>query len=134
VTFFDTNVLVYAAIDQDLDKLAISTQKISEALADGILCLSPLVLSEYIFVLSKLNIIEEHQEEITLYAKYVRGSLERYSILSAYEWCRTYSVCKNINDILHLKTAEGHCDKLVTFDRDFKQFIPHTSLEIEILN
>lgn len=40
---------------------------------------------------------------------------------------------KNINDVIHLKFAEQHCNKLITFDRDFEKLKPYTFLEIDIL-
>jgi len=133
VTFFDTNVLVYATIDQDPAKLTLSEKWIEAAITEGTFYLSPLVLNEYIFILSKLKILHHHEEDITLYAQYVQGILDRPLILSAYAMCQKINFCRNINDAIHLKTAEIHCDKLVTFDRDFKRFIPHTPLEIDIL-
>ncbi len=57
--FFDTNVLVYAAITQDINKQKISDRLIEEAVRDGTMTLSPLVISEFVFVLSKLKIPRE---------------------------------------------------------------------------
>jgi len=36
-------------------------------------------------------------------------------------------------DVIHLKFAELHCNKLVTFDSDFEKLKAYTHLEIEIL-
>lgn len=40
---------------------------------------------------------------------------------------------QKINDCIHIKFAEKHCNKLNTFDKDFEKFRSHTNLEIEIL-
>ena len=40
---------------------------------------------------------------------------------------------KNFNDAIHVKIAEKHCRKLVTYDSDFKKFKDKSQLEIEIL-
>ena len=41
---------------------------------------------------------------------------------------------RNVNDAMHLKFAEKYCEKLLTFDSDFKKFRPHSNLDIEILS
>ncbi len=42
-------------------------------------------------------------------------------------------ICKNVNDVIHLKTAEKYCEKIITFDSDFKKLQPLTNIKIEII-
>ena len=133
MTFFDTNVLVYATIDQGSDKLALSEQHIEQAIGNETFFISPLVLSEYIFILSKLKILDKHDADIALFSKFVDGSLNSQITMNAYTLCKALKFCKNINDVMHLKVAEEYCTKLVTFDKDFSKLQKHTNLKIEIL-
>jgi predicted nucleic acid-binding protein len=41
---------------------------------------------------------------------------------------------KSINDIIHLKVAEQHCNKLITFDSDFRSLRSFSNIEIEIIS
>ena len=131
--FFDTNVLVYATINQGDEKLALAEQVIEDAIMHNRFLVSPLVISEYIFILSKLKIVERHHEDIALYTKCIQGIIDRDILLPSYNLSREIDFCKNINDIVHLKIAEQYCAKLVTFDSDFKKLQNHTNIEIEIL-
>ena len=133
MTFFDTNILVYATIDQGKDKLDLSEKTIEDAINNGSFFISPLVLSEYIFILSKLKIVEKHHADIIFFSKFVYGVVDSRVTTDAYTLCRNISFCKNINDAMHLKVAEAHCTKLVTFDSDFKNLQKYTKLEIEVL-
>ncbi|EIM65083.1 PIN domain-containing protein [Desulfobacter postgatei 2ac9] len=40
---------------------------------------------------------------------------------------------KNINDVIHLKFAERYCEKLITFDKDFKRLSPFSKISIEVI-
>ena len=131
--FFDTNVLVYATINQGDEKLALAEQVIEDAIMHNHFLVSPLVISEYIFILSKLKIVDRHHEDIALYTKYTKGSIDKDILLPSYKLCREIDFCKNMNDAMHLKVAEQYCTKLVTFDSDFKKLQHYTNIEIEIL-
>ena len=58
MTFFDTNILVYSTVNLDEAKQQISDRLIEEAIKDKLFSVSPLVVSEFIFVLSKLTLIK----------------------------------------------------------------------------
>ena len=133
MTFFDTNVLVYASIDQGTDKLEVSTRLITEAIENDTFFISPLILSEYIFILSKLKIVEEQHEKVIFFSQFVEGDCGRENILDAYLFCRKIDFCKNINDVMHLRVAEQTCRRLLTFDADFRNLQKFTELPIEIL-
>ena len=133
MTFFDTNILVYATIDQGTEKLALSEKRIEESIREGSFFISPLVLSEYIFILSKLKILQEHHRDIVLYSNFVAGAIDSQITTQAYMLCKELSCCKNINDAIHLQMAQKHCTKLLTFDSDFRRFEKFSEIEIEIL-
>ena len=133
MTFFDTNVLIYFTINQDQDKWELSKKYIYEALDEEKFFISPMVLSEYIFILSKYKIQKQHQDKVTFFAQYIEGSIDASRVKDAYTSCQEIDFCKNINDVIHLKVAEEYCSKLVTFDSDFKKLEKYTELEIEIL-
>ena len=131
--FFDTNILVYSSINQDTEKQLIVDQKILLALKNNELCISPLVLTEYLFVLAKLKQIEIQQKNIVFFKSLAMGAIDTKLVDEAYKICSQASCCKSINDVIHLKFAENYCNKLITFDSDFEKLRPYTSLEIEIL-
>ncbi len=133
MTFFDTSVLVYATINQSDDKLMHSAKIIGKAIETNSFFISPLVMSEYIHILSKLKILDEQSTKINLFSKFVSSVMDKELILDAYSLCKDIDFCKNINDAIHLKIAEEHCEKLVTFDSDFKKLEKYTNIKIEIL-
>jgi predicted nucleic acid-binding protein len=133
VTFFDTNILVYATIDQGTEKLVLSEKRIEESIREGSFFISPLVLSEYIFILSKLKVLQEHHEDVVFYSNFVVGAIDSQITTQAYTLCKKLSFCKHINDAIHLQMAQKHCTKLLTFDSDFRRFEKFSEIEIEIL-
>ena len=133
VIFFDTNVLVYASTDQDKEKMIFSQQLIAKAIENHTFFISALVLSEYIFILSKLKIIDEQSEKVRLFSTLAKGSYDVDTVIHGYNLCQKVNFCKNINDVIHLKVAEAYCQRLVTFDTDFKKLQKYTKLEIKIL-
>jgi predicted nucleic acid-binding protein len=133
VIFFDTNILVYQSINQDIKKQEQSTLLIQKAIEGNKFFISPLVLSEFIFVLSKLKIIEEQQDKIELYRNFSNISIDEKIVYEAYQLCLENKLCKNINDVIHLKVAQKYCNKVITFDTDFKKLELLTNIEIEIL-
>jgi len=134
VTFFDTNVLIYFTLDQDAEKLALARRYIFEAVEQETMMISPLVLSEYIFVLAKNKVDGRYADLIDFFSEYVTAQHTRETTLEAYALCKQLNTCRNINDAIHLKTAETHCDTLVTFDKDFAEFQLHSSVDIKILS
>ena len=131
--YFDTNILIYFTIDQGDEKLQKSRDVIFEAIENETFFITPLVLSEYIFVLSKLKILEQHQDKIELFSQYITVSIDKNIVMEAYELCKKIDFCKNINDAIHLTIAQKHCSKLITFDSDFKKLEKFSRVEIEVL-
>jgi len=134
VTFFDTNVLVYSTVNLDKVKQEASDRLIEAAIKEKAFTISTLVLSEFIYVLAKLK-IDNHLVEraISLYKPFVEHAIEPSIVFAAYELCKKLGAGKNINDAIHLKFAEIHCTKLVTFDKDFKKFKDSTDIVIDLL-
>jgi len=131
--FFDTNVLVYYTVNQDEEKQKLSEKLIEKAIEDGLFFISPLVITEYIFVLSKLKIREENNNKILFFSKFIQSKISVSEIMEAYSICQENEFCKNINDAIHLVIARQYCTKLVTFDTDFKRLQRYTDINIEIL-
>lgn len=132
VIFFDTNVLVYFAINQDNRKQSIAQTLIQQAIEKQTLIISPLVMIEFIFVMSKLNQLVEQEKTVSFFQQFVKGQIDIDIVLSAYQFCAQHGQGKNINDVIHLKFAEKHCEKIVTFDNDFKTLEPFSTIKLEI--
>jgi predicted nucleic acid-binding protein len=120
-------------INQSESKQALSHSLIREAIKKKEFFISPLILSEYIFTLSKLKILAQQSDKVELLSRMVVSTMDRKRIMEAYSLCKEIDFCKNINDVIHMKIAEEYCTKLVTFDSDFKKLQKYTEIEIEIL-
>ena len=132
--FFDTNVLVYASVNQDERKLQKSQTIIAKAQENEELLLSSLLIQEYVFVLKKLkneqiNILENAET----FSKYCKYQIDCALLKDALELASNIDYFQNINDIIHLKFADKYANKLVTFDKDFEKLQSYTDIEIEIL-
>ena len=96
--------------------------------------ISTLVLQEMVYALSKSNvdksIIKEYYVKLKSFVIHdITKDIFEEAILLSFNT----NYFQNINDCIHIKFAERHCDKLFTFDKDFEKFKLHTKLEIEIL-
>lgn len=70
--FFDTNVLVYSAVNLDTNKQQIADQRIEAALLQNRFMISPLVLSELIYIFSKLKVRSDIADKaIDLYSSHI---------------------------------------------------------------
>jgi predicted nucleic acid-binding protein len=76
------------------------------------------------------NLVEQ---AMSSYKPFVKHPLEVSMVLDAYDLCKDRELCININDAVHIKYADKHCSKIVTFDNDFKKFEGSTDTVIEIL-
>lgn len=132
--YLDTNLLVYSAVNQDLLKRQQSQSIIQKLFESDQLLLSPLSIQELIFTLSKLKIPEAHIENTySLFQKFCRYEINCKIMESAYSIAAELGYGKNINDVIHLKFAEKYCEKLITFDKDFKRLSPFSKISIEII-
>ncbi len=134
MVYLDTNVLIYATIEQDIEKKETSIDVIERLVKNDALILSPLVMQEYIFTLSKLKIDKEIIEHDTeFYFNFVSENYTKEMLEEALTICLKEKNCKNINDILHMKLATKYANKLLTYDSDFKKLQKDTEIDIEIL-
>jgi predicted nucleic acid-binding protein len=133
--YFDTNVLVYATIlDLDKSKHKISTRLIINAIKERLLFISPLVVSEYVYVLSKSTISNDLiKQEVDFYKKYTDGKIGKDIITKAFDLSHNLNRNSSINDSIHIFLAEKYCDKLVTFDKGYKTFINKVSVIIDLI-
>jgi predicted nucleic acid-binding protein len=117
--YFDTNVLVYASVNQDEKWLALSQLKIENAIIQNQFVISPLVLQEFIYVLSKLKIERAYLcATFQQYSRYLKGAVDGEMIRRASAIVQSHNCGKNINDLLHLLLAEKYATSVLTLDRD----------------
>ncbi len=128
--YFDTNVLIYFSIDQDPQKLALARKRIFEAIEEERFVLSSLVMSEYIFILEKLGILQEQKEKVDFFFEFATLDANAQVVQEAFRVCNELGNCKAINDAIHFALAKRHCQKLVTFNKDFKKFPNELLIEI----
>ncbi|MFC4260220.1 type II toxin-antitoxin system VapC family toxin [Marinobacter lacisalsi] len=134
-TFFDTNVLVYAAINQDSQKQATSERLIKGALRSNTLIISPLVLSEMVFVLSKLNVLGDYRDSVRFFSRFSSPGISRSDVEKATDLADELDAGKSINDLIHLVHAERcGCSAFVTFDKGFRRFADKVAISIEVLD
>ena len=134
MVYLDTNVLIYASYNQDLHKLNLAQMLLKNLIKQKVLIISPLILQEFIFTCAKLKLPKSNLlKQYTFFKTFSNAEITNELIDNAFLLSYTLDFTRNINDAIHLKFAEKYCDKLITFDSDFKKFIPHTNLEIEIL-
>lgn len=107
---------------------------IQQAIKEQTLVISPLVMIEFIFVVSKLNQLVEQEKVILFFQQFIQGEIEEDLVLSAYQLCAKHGYGKNINDVIHLKFAEKYCEKIITFDNDFKMITHFSTIKIDIYN
>lgn len=133
MVYVDTNVLIYAAIEQDFAKKERSIALLEECITKNRLLISLLVLQEYVFTLTKLKVdAAVIEKDVRFYSDFAQP-VSKQIFLDSYALCAKIDFCRNINDAIHLVFAARHCDKLITFDADFQKLQPHMPLEIEIL-
>lgn len=135
MVYLDTNILIYASVEQDMVKKERSLELLDVLIGEEKLVLSTLVLQEFAFTMSKLKVENETiRKDCDFYLDYVSVEQDVFTLKKAIELCCDGDYCKNINDIIHLLLAEkSKCDRLITFDRDFKRLERHSDIEVEVL-
>lgn len=134
MVYLDTNILVYASINQDEAKREISLNLIDSLASSDSLVLSVLSLQELSFTLAKLGMdYQLIQEDIVFYRQFVASAIDLTLFDEAHHLAILSNRLTSLNDALHTVYAKRYASKLMTFDKDFTAFQPHTSLPIEIL-
>jgi predicted nucleic acid-binding protein len=132
--YFDTNILIYSITAVDEAKMRYSQRLINDSLKNNKFSISPVTLQELIFVLTKLRVEKQVlRDSFRSFLKYSKYEITSLIIKDAFDLCDKLDFCKSVNDAIHLKYAEKYCQKLLTFDGDFKKFKPHSELDIEII-
>ncbi len=133
MVFVDTNILVYATIEQSYEKKKQAISLLREFIDNNELRITTLVLQEYVYTLAKLKIESSVILKDIQFYKQFTDTVSKDTFIAATELCSKIHFFKNINDVIHLKYAEQYCNQLITFDTDFKKLKPYTLLPIKIL-
>ena len=133
MVYLDTNVLVYASVNQDAIKHEQSLDLIESLVKRNELVLSVLSLQELSYTLAKLgldyNLIAE---DIGFYQSFVRGVIDVDLFNEAHVLAINAQRLTSLNDAVHTVCARRFANKIITFDKDFIAFQSHTSLSIEV--
>ncbi len=134
MVYLDTNILIYACVEQDKNKKEKSISLIENLIKDEKLFLSVLTLQEFVFTMAKLKVdTEVIKSDFKFFKNFVFEESDKHMLENSVDMCCRLNFCKNINDILHIKIAEKFCTQLFTYDSDFKKLEAHTELKIKIL-
>ncbi len=134
MVYLDTNILVYASINQDETKRELSLNLVDSLACSDSLVLSVLSLQELSFTLAKLGMdYQLIQEDIAFYRQFVISAIDLTLFDEAHSLAVQSKRLTSLNDALHVVSAKRHASKLITFDKDFIAFQSHTNLPIEIL-
>ena len=135
MVYLDTNLLIYASVEQDAIKKEYSLDRIEALSQKGKLVLSTLSIQEFAFTMAKLGVGDAIiREDCDFYFQFVTVEPDYAILRQAIETCTHRHQCKNINDIQHLYLAEkSRCSTLVTYDRVFQNLEGLVDVEIEVL-
>jgi predicted nucleic acid-binding protein len=136
MVYLDTNILIYASVEQDSLKREKSLDLIEKLINEQKLMLSTLVLQEFVFTMAKLKIDSKIiKEDSDFYSRFISCEYDYQTLQNAINTCCTISYCTNINDIIHLYLAQkSNCKKLITFDKRFNRLTTFSDIEIVLLD
>jgi predicted nucleic acid-binding protein len=135
MVYLDTNIFIYASVEQDIEKKSISLELIQKLAKNSELKLSTLTIQEMAFTLAKLGAdLNMIKTDVEYYMNYLRWQINIDTLKDAVKLGLKANKLKSINDIIHLKVAEQHCNKLITFDSDFRSLRSFSNIEIEIIS
>ena len=132
--YFDTDVLVNAAIEQDPTKYIQANQIIEQTIINGKFQISWLSIQELGFVLAKLKEPKEViNESLNQLITSLPVNYSKATFIRAIELADQIGF-SDFNDCLHVAIAEEFCTELYTYNsRDFARIQPLTTLTIHIL-
>ncbi len=135
MVYLDTNIFIYASVEQDIEKKSISIELIQNLAKNSELKLSTLTIQEMAFTLAKLGVdLNMIKTDVEYYMNYLSWQINIDTLKDAVKLGLKANKLKSINDIIHLKVAEQHCNKLITFDSDFRSLQSFSNIKIEILS
>jgi len=88
VIFFDTNILIYFSINQIEDRQKLSMRLVEKALKSEEFFISPLVFIEFVFVLSKIKMLDVSTKRVEYFSHYIKGSIDSEIVKTSYELCQ----------------------------------------------
>ena len=131
--YIDTDVLVHAYVDQDIDKYQQANEVIKRSDLDGTAVVSTLSVQELVFVLAKLSIGEEGIS--TVYDAVMQFEPVAYDgpvLNRAFEIAKFVGF-RNISDCIHTAIAEKYCKELITYNRrDFRRIREVANVRVTI--
>ena len=135
MVYLDTNVLIYASVEQDIEKKNKSLALLEKLITKKQLLLSTLTLQEFVFTMAKLKIDNDIiKQDSDYYFSFVNVEQDYFILKQAIELCCDENQCKNINDVMHILLAEkAKCSRLITFDGDFRKLDGINGVKIEML-
>ncbi len=132
--YFDTNVLVYSLVNQNEANMTLAQSRVEHAIDNNQFVISPLVIQELVFVLSKLQRDKHYiSKACQQFLPFVVGEINASVIKQAADIVCEHNLGKSINDITHLFLAQIYAKKLLTFDSDFLVMQRFSSIPIEWL-
>ena len=132
--YFDTNVLVHSLVNQNEATMTLAQSRIEQAINANQFVISPLVIQELVFVLSKLQRDKHYiSKACQQFLPFVVGEINADVIKQAADMACEHNLGKSINDIVHLILAQIYSKRLLTFDSDFLAMQRFSSIPIEWL-
>jgi len=132
MVYFDTNVLIYAFsknTDDDRQK-DISIRLVEDAIKDGTLIVSELLLLEFAFISNKINenkkSIDDNLEFLSTYLQPTHFTISQRAL----EILKDTSLYISSFDVYHVAFSEYYNSKLFTFDTGFKKLQNSSKIEI----
>ena len=123
MVYLDTNVLVYASVNQDAMKHQQSLDIIERLVKQNELVLSVLSLQELSYTLAKLGLdYDLIAQDIEFYQSFVQGVIDVNLFNEAHVLAVSAHRLTSLNDAVHAVYAKHFATKIVTFDRDFVAF------------
>ena len=116
-TFFDTNVLIYATLNQDAAKKRVAASLIMEAVASDSFCISSQVLKEFANILIRKSnrLPQEIREDVRRFSRFVVVPDTPDLVLDALDLRRDYDL--QFFDALIVAGAEqADCDTIYSED------------------
>jgi predicted nucleic acid-binding protein len=134
MVYFDTNVLIYAFAQNvdDQRQKDISVKLVGEAIENGSLIVSELILCEFAFISNKLK---ENKTEIDNNLEFLSEYLQPNDLSihkRMLEILKETSLYISSFDVYHLAFSEFYNAKLITFDKGFKKLREIAKIEIVI--
>lgn len=133
--YFDTNVLIYSVVEQDILKTKISQHLISHAIKNETFTISTLSIQEFVYILHKLKFNSEViASRSNFFSKFIKYYIDKEIITKSINMCESFKKYNIINDVIHYQIALKNCKEIITFDKDYSLFNSSKNFNIKILD